>query len=82
MTATEERGELVASRCTFDTNIRARGRVNGLETPEKVVTGPLWRVDDDLKRMEKEGFGGTRYPATLWTRPFVSSLDSSSSTRS
>jgi hypothetical protein len=54
-----------------------------LETPEKVVvTGPLWRVDDDLKRMEKEGFGGARYPATMWARPFVSSLDSSSSTRS
>jgi hypothetical protein len=54
-----------------------------LETPEKVVvTGPLWRVDDDLKRIEKEGFGGARYPATMWARPFVSSLDSSSSTRS
>jgi hypothetical protein len=54
-----------------------------LETPEKVVvTGPLWRVDDDLKRIEKAGFGGARYPATLWARSFVSSLDSSSSTRS
>lgn len=54
-----------------------------LETPEKVVvTGPLWRVDDDLKRIEKQGFGGARYRATLWARSFVSSLDSSSSTRS
>ncbi len=54
-----------------------------LETREKVVvTDPLWRVDDDLKRMEKKGFGGARYPATMWARPFVSSLDSSSSTRS
>jgi hypothetical protein len=54
-----------------------------LETPEKVVvTGPLWRVDDDLERMGRRGFGGARYPATLWARSFVSSLDSSSSTRS
>ena len=54
-----------------------------LETPEKVVvTGPLWRVDDDLKRMERTGFGGARYPATLWARSVVSSLDSSSSMRS
>ncbi len=54
-----------------------------LETPERVVvTGPLWRVDDDVKRMEKKGFGGARYPATLWARSVVSSLDSSSSTRS
>ncbi len=54
-----------------------------LETPEKVVvTGPGWRVDDDLKRMERKGFGGARYPATLWARPPVSSLDSSSSTSS
>jgi hypothetical protein len=51
-----------------------------LETPERaVVTGPRWRVDDDLKRMEEKGFGGARYPATLWARPPVSSLDSSSS---
>lgn len=54
-----------------------------LETPERVVvTGPGWRVDDDLKRMERKGFGGARYPATLWARPPVSSLDSSSSARS
>jgi len=54
-----------------------------LETPERVVvTGPRWRVDDDLKRMEEKGFGGARYPATLWARPPVSSLDSSSSTSS
>ncbi len=54
-----------------------------LETPEGVVvTGPRWRVDDDLKRMEEKGFGGARYPATLWARPPVSSLDSSSSTSS
>jgi hypothetical protein len=51
-----------------------------LETPERVVvTGPGWRVDDDVKRMEGKGFGGARYPATLWARPPVSSLDSSSS---
>jgi hypothetical protein len=51
-----------------------------LETPERaIVTGPRWRVDDDLKRMEEKGFGGARYPATLWARPPVSSLDSSSS---
>lgn len=54
-----------------------------LETPERaVVTGPRWRVDDDLKRMEEKGFGGARYPATLWARPPVSSLESSSSTSS
>jgi hypothetical protein len=54
-----------------------------LDTPEGVVvTGPRWRVDDDLKRMEEKGFGGARYPATLWARPPVSSLDSSSSTSS
>jgi hypothetical protein len=54
-----------------------------LETPENVVvTGPDWRVDDDLTRMGKKGFGGARYPATLWARPPVSSLDSSSSTSS
>lgn len=54
-----------------------------LETTEKVVvTGPLWRVDDDLRRMERTGFGGARYPATLWARSVVSSLDSSSSMRS
>jgi hypothetical protein len=54
-----------------------------LETPERVVvTGPRWRVDDDLKRMEEKGFGGARYPTTLWARPPVSSLDSSSSTSS
>lgn len=54
-----------------------------LETPERaVVTGPRWRVDDDVKRMEEKGFGGARYPATLWARPPVSSLDSSSSTSS
>jgi hypothetical protein len=54
-----------------------------LETPERVVvTGPRWRVDDDVKGMEEKGFGGARYPATLWARPPVSSLDSSSSTSS
>ena len=54
-----------------------------LDTPDGVVvTGPRWRVDDDVKRMEEKGFGGARYPATLWARPPVSSLDSSSSTSS
>jgi hypothetical protein len=54
-----------------------------LDTPEGVVvTGPRWRVDDDSRRMEEKGFGGARYPATLWARPPVSSLDSSSSTSS
>ena len=47
----------------------------------EVVTGPGWRVDDDVKRMET-GFGGARYPATLWARPPLSSLSVSSSTRS
>ena len=51
--------------------------------PEKreVVTGPLWRVDDDVERM-KTGFGGLRYPATLWARPPLSVFSVSSSTRS
>ena len=51
--------------------------------PEKreVVTGPGWRVDDDVKRM-KTGFGGLRYPATLWARPPLSVFSDSSSTRS
>jgi hypothetical protein len=54
-----------------------------LETPERVVvTGPAWRVDDDLRRMEEKGFGGARYPATLLARPTISSLDSFSSARS
>ena len=51
--------------------------------PEKreVVTGPGWRVDDDVERM-KTGFGGLRYPATLWARPPLSVFSVSSSTRS
>ena len=54
-----------------------------LEAPERVVvTGPGWRVDDDLRRMEEKGFGGARYPATLLARPTISSLDSLSSARS
>ncbi len=54
-----------------------------VDGPEKreVVTGPLWRVDDDVKRM-KTGFGGLRYPATLWARPPLSVFSTSSSTRS
>jgi hypothetical protein len=47
----------------------------------KVVTGPGWRVDDDVNRM-KTGFGGLRYPATLWARPPLSVFSVSSSTRS
>jgi hypothetical protein len=47
----------------------------------EVVTGPGWRVDDDMKRM-KTGFGGLRYPATLWARPPLSVFSVSSSTRS
>ncbi len=47
----------------------------------EVVTGPGWRVDDDVKRM-KTGFGGLRYPATLWARPPLSVFSVSSSTRS
>ena len=54
--------------------------VDGLEKRE-VVTGPGWRVDDDVKRM-KTGFGGLRYPATLWARPPLSVFSASSSTRS
>ena len=54
-----------------------------VDGPEKreVVTGPGWRVDDDVKRM-KTGFGGLRYPATLWARPPLSVFSASSSTRS
>lgn len=54
-----------------------------LDGPEKreVVTGPGWRVDDDVERM-KTGFGGLRYPATLWARPPLSVFSVSSSTRS
>jgi hypothetical protein len=54
-----------------------------VDGPEKreVVTGPGWRVDDDANRM-KTGFGGLRYPATLWARPPLSVFSASSSTRS
>jgi hypothetical protein len=54
--------------------------VDGPEARE-VVTGPGWRVDDDVKRM-RTGFGGLRYPATLWARPPLSVFSVSSSTRS
>jgi len=47
----------------------------------EVVTGPGWRVDDDERRM-KTGFGGLRYPATLWARPPLSVFSVSSSRRS
>lgn len=48
----------------------------------EVVTGPRWRAEDDAERM-KTGFGGARYPATLWARPALSVFSfSSSSTRS
>ena len=47
----------------------------------EVVTGPGWRAEDDVKRMET-GFGGARYPATLWARPSLSLFSFSSSTRS
>jgi hypothetical protein len=47
----------------------------------EVVTGPSWRVDDDVKRMET-GFGGARYPATLWARPPLSVFSPSASSSS
>jgi hypothetical protein len=47
----------------------------------EVVTGPGWRVDDDVSGMKK-GFGGLRYPATLWARPPLSVFSVSSSRRS
>ncbi len=48
----------------------------GARKPD-VVTGPGWRVDDDVNRMKK-GFGGLRYPATLWARPPLSVFSASS----
>lgn len=47
-----------------------------------VVTDAAWRVDDDAKRIRDRGFDGARYPATLWSRPPLSSWGISSSIRS